>query len=151
MTLLLDEVIHLSIALLIGLVAYWRFRRWELLIAAIFFGFLIDFDHLFDYWHFFGLNFNPNDFFNANNYMKPSGKVYVPLHSWELVILFWLIARWFGKKLKMKGLEWAVSLSYLAHLVRDTFSFLGRFSLVYSLIYRLINNFEIARMTVLGR
>lgn len=133
---------HFFLSLIIALFLFWRHRDWRLISACLLFGFLIDADHLVDYFAFYGLNFNLNRFFNVLSYMEPSGKIYIPLHGWEFVILFWFIGKRIGKKFKIKGLEWALSLPYLGHLFLDNFSF-SHHPLAYSFIFRLLNNFSL--------
>jgi hypothetical protein len=126
----------------IALIIFWRFHDWRLILVCFLFGFFIDIDHWFDYLVHYGLDINLIRFFDTASYVKPSGKIYVPLHGWEYVFLFWLVGRWLGKKFKIKGFEWAVSLSYFGHLLLDDFSF-SHHPLAYSFIYRLLNNFSL--------
>ena len=109
--------------------------------AAFLLGVFVDADHLFDYFAYFGWHFNLVDFFHAGNYMEEAEKVYVLLHGWEFIIPLWLIGRWLGKKAKIKGLEWAVVLAYLAHLLWDNLSF-NHHPLAYSFVYRLLHHFS---------
>ena len=119
MALLIDEMIHFNFALGVGLACFLIFGNPWLILVAIFFGFLIDVDHWFDYFCLFGFKLNLKKFFSIGTYMKASGKIFVPLHAWELVPVFWLIGFWLG----VPGLNWAMSLAYLLHLVWDNFSF----------------------------
>jgi len=138
------EAIHLILTAVIARFLFWRFKDWRLVLVAFVFGIFIDLDHWFDYFAYFGLRINLTDFFSVTSYVIPSGKIYVLLHGWEFVIPLWLIGRWEGKRLKIKGLEWAVALSYLGHLLWDNFSF-PHHPLAYSFIYRLLNNFSLLR------
>lgn len=140
--LLVSELQHFLLTLAIALLLFWRYRDWRLIPVCFFFGFLIDVDHLFDYFAYYGLSFNLSRFFDVCSYIEPAGKIYVLLHGWEYVVLFWLIARWFGKRRNLRGLEWAVSLPYFGHLLIDNFSF-SHHPLAYSLIFRLLNNFSL--------
>lgn len=133
---------HIFITLAISLFLFWRYRNWRLIPICFLFGFFIDADHLVDYFSYSGLNFNLQNFFNTKSYMIPSGKIYVPLHGWEFAIVFWLISRWIGKKKKINGPEWAISLPFLAHLLIDNFTFVHH-PLAYSLLFRLLNGFDI--------
>ena len=141
MKLLIDELIHFILALGIGLGCYLKFDNSWLIFVALIFGFLIDVDHLFDYFAYFGARFKLKDFLNTNSYMKSSGKIFVLLHGWEYVLLFWLI----GHGIDVAGLDWAMSLSYLAHLFWDNFSF-SHHPLTYFLTYRLINKFSVKKL-----
>jgi len=136
------EMVHFILTAVIAGFLFWRFKDWRLVLVAFVFGIFIDLDHWFDYFAYFGLKISLSNFFNVASYIKPFGKIYVFLHGWEFVIPFWLIGRWMGKKFKIKGLEWAVVLSYLGHLLWDNFSF-PHHPLAYSFIYRLLNNFNL--------
>ena len=136
------ELIHLFITILVGIFIWWRYKDWRLILVAFLIGIFIDVDHLFDYWAYFGLNFNPANFLNVASYVYGSQKVYVLLHGWEFLLIFGFVAKVFEKKLKIKGLMWAVVLSYLGHLLWDNFSF-SHHPLAYSFLFRLINNFSL--------
>jgi len=140
--LIISELHHFLLTLGIAILLYWRFRDRRLILACFLFGFLIDVDHFFDYFAYFGLDFRSISSFLAGDSFIFSKKAYVPLHGWEYVILFWLVTRWFGRKFKIKGLEWAAPLSYLGHLLVDNFSF-SHHPLAYFFTYRLINNFSL--------
>jgi hypothetical protein len=140
-----DELAHLVIALGIGLFFFWRYRRWELILAALGVGFLIDIDHFFDYWTHFGLTFNPRDFFNVHSYMDASGRVFVLFHGWEWVFIWFGLGWLLEKRFKIPGLKWALTLAYLGHLIWDYLPF-WQYPLNYSLIYRGLRGFELAKM-----
>jgi len=138
----LHELIHFLLTSLIALFFWHRFKDKRLILVIFFFGFFIDIDHWFDYFVHFGLVINLKNFFNVASYVYPSGKVYIPLHGWEFIIIFWLTGKLIGRKIKMRGLEWAISFAYLGHLLWDNFSFVHH-PLAYSFIFRLINNFSL--------
>lgn len=139
--LIVHEALHFLIALIVATFVFWRYRDWRLIPSCFVPGFLVDLDHFLDYFLYFGLNFNWSHLLNVHAYMEPAGKIYVILHGWEFIPLFWLIGRWIGRKKKVKGLEWALSLSYLGHLLLDNFSFTHH-PLSYSFLYRLFNQFS---------
>lgn len=143
-----DELIHLLLSLLVGLLAYFRFNQnWYLIVVALFFGLLIDVDHFFDYFAYFGITFSPEDFFNVCSYMKPAGKIYVLLHGWEYLLVFGLASFYLERKLKLKGLVFTVFFSYLFHLLWDNTS-LNHQSMAYSLIYRALNDFDLKNFVI---
>ena len=90
--------------------------------AALGTGVLIDGDHLFDYGYYLlckkcGRK-QPNfkDFFR-NNY-QGTGKMFLPLHSYELLILLWLVSlAWLSTSLAI----W-LTVSFLTHIMLDHFS-----------------------------
>ena len=135
------EFVHLALSLLVSFFLYRRYRNWKLIPLCLVFGFLVDVDHLFDYFLYFGTSANINNFFNVNSYVHASGKVYVPLHGWEYIIFFYFAGWIIEKKVKIAGLKWAIVLSYSAHLIFDHFSF-PHHVLGYSIIYRIYNNFS---------
>lgn len=136
-----SELEHFLLTLGIALFFFWRYRDWRVIPFCFFFGFFIDVDHLFDYFSYYGLDFELSRFLSVN-YMGYSGKVYVLLHGWEYLLPFWFLGRWLGKKWKIKKLEWAVCLAYLGHLLIDHLSF-SHHLLIYSFIHRLINGFRL--------
>lgn len=142
--LIVSEFRHFLLTLGIAFLLFWRYRDWRLIPACFFLGFLIDIDHWFDYFVHYGFEINLSKFFDVCSYVKPLGKTYIPLHGWEFIAPFWLLGRWLGKKKKIRGLEWAVSLSYLGHLILDHVSF-HHHPLSYSFIYRLWHNFSLVR------
>ena len=135
------ELIHLSLTSLISFFIYRRYHNWKLIIICFIFGFFIDIDHWFDYFLYFGTNFNLKNFFNVTSYVKTGGKVYIPLHGWEYIIIFAFLGRIIEKITKIPGIMWAVVFSYSAHLIFDNFSF-PHHILSYSFIYRISNHFS---------
>lgn len=136
------ELTHLLITVLISFFIWRRFRDFRLILLVFLFGIFIDIDHWFDYFTWFGSKINLSNFFHVASYVHQSEKVYIPFHGWEFIIIFWLIGRWLGKIFKIKGMEWAITISYLAHLLWDNFSF-NHHPLAYSFLFRLINNFSL--------
>lgn len=140
--LLLHEFIHFFLTSVVAIFIWWRYKDWRLILAVFLFGIFIDIDHWFDYFAYFGPVINFRNFFNVATYVHGGNKVYIPLHGWEFLIVFWLIGYFLEKKLKMKGLKWAMTTAYLGHLLWDNFSF-SHHPLAYSFIYRWLNNFSL--------
>ncbi len=137
------ELVHFLIALVVGLFCWGKWRNWRLIVVALFVGMLVDVDHWFDYFLHYGFNnISLGLFFNPANYMVSSGKIYVPLHGWEFIPVLWLATLIVGQKIKITGLEWAVTGAYFGHLFWDQTSF-AHHDLAYFFIYRLMNNFSI--------
>jgi hypothetical protein len=136
------ETVHILISLLVALLIWRVFMDKKTAILAFLVGILLDVDHLFDYFSWFGFQDNFKNFFNVASYIHPSGKVYVPLHGWEWLPFFWLTGKFFNKKIKTKGLEWAILFSVLVHLIWDNFSFIHH-PWAYSFFFRLFNNFDL--------
>ncbi len=143
--LLLSEIIHFSTALLIGFLISRRWGKPKLVYpAAIFGAFLVDIDHLVDYFLAFGFDFNLIQFLSGYHFLI-SDKLYIPLHGWEVVLLFLLFFWWFTKKKSntAKIIFLILSISLFTHLVEDVFTNRGLTAKTYSLVYRASNNFEI--------
>ncbi len=136
-----DEGIHLSLSLLVGTICFFIFNNPWLIIVALVTGFFIDIDHFFDYFAYFGWSGfkNLKNFFQVKTYLDPKGKVYALLHGFEYVPLFWVLGHLMGTE----GLSWAISSSYLLHLLWDNSSLRNHHPLAYFITFRAINNFDI--------
>ncbi len=131
------EAIHFLIAIFISSLFYWKFRTKKIILIIFIATFLIDLDHLFDYFYFAGdlkfwIYFSKIDFFNATQ------KVFVPLHSWELVFFLGLYGR-----LRNNSLLLGASAAIAGHLFIDQFSYTPN-PLAYFLLLRIANNFDIS-------
>jgi hypothetical protein len=135
------EMVHVFLTLIVAGFIYYRYRNWRLVPVVILFGIFIDIDHLYDYFRYFGFQFNTRNFFNVNTYFKPGKTIFVLLHGWEYLLILPFFAKLLEKPLKMPGLALSVFLSYGAHLIFDHFSFPHNL-LAYSLIYRYLHQFS---------
>lgn len=133
------ELVHFLASLIISVLILVIFKDFRLVLAVFAFGFFIDVDHLFDYLKWSKGKFVFSQFFKPHLYVHGSGKVYVFFHGWEFLPLLWLVARLVG----IPGLNWAVFLSYLAHMAWDQLS-VSPNPLGYFLTYRIINGFSLA-------
>ena len=129
----IDLALHLAVSVAMAVYFYWLTGGWSWPVLAIIGGVLIDMDHFVDYFLHFGLNFNILGFFTHRH--LASGKIYVLLHSWELVIALWLGSLAF---------LWITPLAagMTAHLLIDTFSRRKKSILFYSLFYRIGRGFS---------
>jgi hypothetical protein len=113
---------HLGPALIIGGLASWWFQDWRLIGIALLTGWLIDTDHLVDFAYFL-LHRKPGAFdrsmLTTGAYFRLNGKVIVPLHSWELALLWALAWSWAGEI----GIAVTGSLAWMAHLFYDQISY----------------------------
>ena len=137
---LFHEFVHLFLTGLVAGCFFWHYRDWRLIAVAFFFGIFIDIDHLFDYFVEFGFDFRLWRFFDASEYIKPEGTVYVLFHGWEFIFVFAVVSYLIGRKFKIKGLVLTVILAYGLHLFWDHVSFAHHW-LSYSFIYRAWFNF----------
>ena len=124
---------HLSIALAgSGLIYYW-FK--DVFLALSFFAgsIVIDLDHFIDYFLYYGFRFNLRRFLSLECLL--SGKVYIVLHSWELVFFLVAVSAVFDLSyLFFFSLAMAVHLSFdTIHRIRPLF---------YFLIYRACHKFD---------
>ena len=113
---------HLLPALVIGVLCAVIFSNWQLVGVALLTGWLIDVDHLVDFSYYLWrrkiatLNFTT---ITSGGYFKANGKVIVPLHSWELVLL-WAV---YWASLSEIGIATTGALAWIAHLVHDQLSY----------------------------
>jgi len=133
-----DELVHFFSALTVGLVLNIIYQDWRLVLVALLFGFLIDTDHWFDYFAAYGSKISLRKFFSPYAYVKNSEKIYVFLHGWEYLPIFWLVGRWTG----IQGMEWAMSLAYFLHLFWDQLS-CTKNPRAYFLTYRAVSGFSL--------
>jgi len=149
MELLLHELIHLVLSLLAAFFVYrlLKCKSYISIVASIVGGFLIDIDHLVDYFFAFGIHFSLNYFLKGYQFLK-SDRMYVPFHSWELVILLliiFLIFSYFKNRIVLKTILLSFCIALFFHLATDVI--LNRISIKsYSFIYRLQKNFSLKEL-----
>lgn len=128
---------HIITSLGISLANYWQFRSKKAACASFLVGFLVDLDHVVDYVKAHGWKFNWSKFSEAahENY---SGKLFLPLHSFELLALFYITCR----SPKLKPYRHGISMSLLLHLLLDQKCNPRRKPLTYFLCNRIKNRFN---------
>lgn len=132
----LHELTHFLVATVLGAGLFWKYRSLKLILVTFAVTFLIDLDHLFDYFYFSGsLKFW--GYFDNADFFILSEKVFVPLHSWEAVII--LGAMGLFRKLPILIV---VSIVMAGHILVDQFSYTSN-PLAYFLIFRALNNFSL--------
>lgn len=131
---------HLFPSLILGIAFSFYFKEWSLIIIALSTGWLVDFDHLLDYfkaWKVRGFSRKALTSIFAGNYFLINNRVYVILHAWE-----WIIIWFFGWSLAGRfdvALTGATSL--MVHLSMDHLSYkLHRHA--YFITYRIIRGFD---------
>lgn len=111
---------HFPTALLIGIVGWEISGNSLCIIAALLGGWLIDIDHIVDYFYY-ALRAGKRTsikLLKNGGYFKLNGKVLVPLHSWEIVVIFCYIA-WVDK-----SYVWSCAAASMAlHLIQDQFTY----------------------------
>jgi len=143
------ELTHLVLSLIAAGSIYWYFRKWQVILVALLSGFLVDADHLFDYFLYkkaFIFNFSE---FISGNYFRLAGKVYLPFHAFEyaiIAIIAGLLILKFTKEMQKHTkmivfllLVFGISLSF--HLAFDMFSYRPNWP-AYFISYRITHNFD---------
>ncbi len=133
--------IHFLMAVLSGLVFGLVFKRvWLGLIAGIIGGFLIDLDHVLEYFFVFGLNFNLVDFLDGLQFLT-SDKIWLVFHAHEYFPILIFLAYLLRKKEALSFFLITLAFAGFVHLISD--SYINNFPLRhYSIIYRASKNFS---------
>lgn len=145
MPLSLHLFIHFSLAVMSG---YLPGRYFGLpllgLLAGLLGGFLIDLDHVLEYFFVFGLNFNFDRFFSGWQFLK-SDTIYLIFHAWEWVALFLVLAFLFRFRKNIKIFLLVFALAITVHLISDSLinNYPPRF---YTISYRASQDFSAERL-----
>lgn len=125
---LVHEIMHGIFVIPLCIILYSKTKSLRSLAIAVAVTFLLDLDHLIDYFYYHGFTFDIYRFF-ANNYFV--GRIsFVPLHAWEWLLLI----SFFAYKKGWKSIYAAIALGMFSHLLLDSIN-VGSF-LFYSIIYR---------------
>ncbi len=105
---------HIITSAGVSCASYYVYRSPKAAWASFLVGFLIDLDHIFDYVRAHGWKMNWSKVKEASheNY---SGKLYLPLHSYELIAIFFLLFKGKSRQPYRVG----ITLSLLTHLLLD--------------------------------
>lgn len=96
-SLALHITIHFVLAVLVGLAVGSYFKKpWLGIIAGIMGGFLIDLDHVLEYFFIFGPHFNFIYFMEGRQFLV-SNKILLIFHGWEYAVVI-LAAAWFLRR-----------------------------------------------------
>ena len=139
MWLLFHEFLHLSLSLVIWYIIYrYFYKSYFVFLLAIIWWFLIDVDHVLDFWILYPFSLDIKLFFSWN-YFYETEKLYVIFHwrefSMILLIIFLLV------KSKIRYLLLVLSLSIFWHLLIDTLSHNMKIQW-YSIAYRVYTQFN---------
>jgi len=134
------ELGHLVLSLVAGYICYKSYKRWSSWFWAVLSGFLVDLDHLFDYFLLRGWQFNLPDFISSRYYHE-ANRVYILLHSWELVLLLGVVSI-FSKK---KHVFCPLALGLALHLIWDHLTN-PAYWYTYTLIGRYVQDFMLTRL-----
>lgn len=111
---IITEIGHLSLSLLAGYVCFKSYKRISGFAPALLSGFLVDLDHLIDYFIHKGLGFDLSNFISGRHYHE-TNTAFIFFHSWELVFLLGVLA-YFSKK---KHIWCPLILGLTLHLLWD--------------------------------
>ena len=91
--------IHFILAVLVGYYFGWRFKQvWLGIIIGIMGGFLIDFDHVLEYFLYYGWHFNMQYFIESRQFLL-TDKIRIYFHAWEYFpLLYFLVGYLDGGK-----------------------------------------------------
>ena len=132
---------HLPAALTIAVTGYLLTDDTRHILVALFFGWLIDIDHIFDYLLFAKRTSTPLSFgnFMSGAYFKDGGKVILPLHSFEICGAMALLT----VMVDFPNHQWLITgtLAMGTHLIQDQFSHKPT-RLGYFLLARFFNGFR---------
>jgi hypothetical protein len=128
---------HIVTSAGVSLASYLKYRSRGAALVSFFVGWLIDIDHVVDYVTAHGWKFNWSKF-NEAKHECYSGKLYLPLHSFELLALFFLLFRGPRKQPYRVG----ITLSILTHLLLDQRCNPSRKPLTYFLAHRISKKFD---------
>lgn len=127
--------IHFTLAYLVGLAIGLRFKELEIgIMAGILGGFLIDLDHLLEYFLFYGWHFNPLYFIEGREFVL-TNQIHLWFHAWEYVPLVLLLAWLVRQRRAWAAFFVALALAGFVHLASDCL--INNYPVRnYSLIYR---------------
>ena len=134
---------HLLPSLAVGVAAWLLTGQQALVLVALATGWLIDTDHLLDWY--LARRRDPRLSLAASttsgDYFVKNGKIFLPLHSWELAVAWgfgwWLAGRW---EVGITG-----TIAWVIHLGVDHLSYRLN-PLIYFLWYRLYVDFDINKL-----
>ena len=129
---------HLPITIIcVSLIIYLDRFDFVFFYLCIFFGWMIDIDHMFDYLLFKkSFKFNLKEFLSGD-YFKTSKKIYIPLHSYEIsIMLFFLFM--YTNEISFIFIFFA----HILHLLQDQLTNKVK-PLTYLFTYRAVKSFDI--------
>lgn len=140
-SLALHILIHFILAALAGLLVGHYFNKVKLgIIAGVLGGFLIDLDHVLEYFFTFGLHFNLNYFLTGRGFLI-SNKIFLVFHAWEYIPILLIIAWLLRRRKNVCVFLLALTLGAIVHMTSDCF--LNNYPpRNYSLIYRAAKDFD---------
>ena len=145
---LIHELTHLFLCVLVAVIGFYYRRSLWVWIASFAAGFLVDVDHLIDYFVYrrsFSLYMAE---FISGKYFDVSGKIYLFLHSYEAAILCLCLAIVYSLTKKTSRISKTIVLlivigfSLILHLLYDTVYYKPDWG-TYFIVNRISNGFDI--------
>ena len=133
-SLLIQEIFHGVFALPFAYILWKKTTSWKKGFLVIVLSYLIDLDHLLDYFSYYGLTFSLTRFLSAD-YFVATKRAFVLLHAWEWAGLLSI----FSWKRGWKSIFTLILFAMLPHLIYDTITV--RSFEFYSIIYRVGKGF----------
>lgn len=127
--LFVNEVFHAAFSIPFAYIAYKKFGKQRYFFYVIAFSYIIDADHLIDYWTYYGFGFDPVRFVSVD-YFPIRGFAWVPFHAYEWVVGLLLIYKYKYHK----EILYVLALGILGHVVWDVITIQN--IAFYSIIYR---------------
>ncbi len=145
MPLYIHLLIHFLLAVLVGYLCGRVFKQVRLgIIVGVIGGFLIDLDHVLEYFLVFGPTFNFQYFIESRQFLI-SEKIRLYFHAWEYLPILVLLAWFFRAKQKLKLIFITLAFSGSVHLVSDIFINQYYFG-YYSITYRYQRDFSASQL-----
>ena len=134
---------HLPLTILICIIAFLQTNQLEIVYFVLIFGWLLDIDHIIDYFIYLYRNKKIKIsliFFFSGKYFKENKKIFLFLHSYEIPLFLFIIF------FSTKNYEYIfIPISYFAHILQDQFTNNIR-PYSYFLTYRLLINFDLKKI-----
>lgn len=132
---------HLPPSLFIGILFYNFHQNTDYFIVALIFGWLIDVDHLFDYYLWINKSnshFSVKTFLNGS-YFEKCGRVYLLFHAWEWSFILCLLGIFLEEN---NSFLLCAGLGLFVHLFQDHISNKPN-AMGYSIFFRYANKFSL--------
>lgn len=136
--------VHFIVSSILGLFFGLIFQSYLIGLLTWLIGWLIDCDHLLDYFLYlvkFEKRPDIKEFFSSGTFFKKLGKIYVLAHAWEYLFLFLVLG---FSKLSLPFVV-AIGSSYGLHLLLDQLGNHGH-PLMYFLLYRIKVGFDVNKL-----
>jgi hypothetical protein len=112
--------IHFALAILVGYLIGRHFKKIALGVVCGFLGgFLIDLDHVLEYFLVYGFNFNLIYFLQGREFLL-SDKIHLWFHAWEYVIILVILTRLFKKYKTIQVVVVTLACAISVHLLTDS-------------------------------